>query len=300
MRILLLVILANLFIFRNTTAARESNDSTQSRSPHVAIHVIKKPSQKGQFYFYWGYNRSWFGKSDIHFSGPNYDFTVYDVVAKDRPSKFSSVYFKPSTIWIPQLNYRLGYYITNRVAVSFGVDHMKYVMVNDQNVIMSGVIGKEASEKYQGAYLRKEVKLTEDFLRFEHTNGFNLVSLEFDYRLPIVSLFRSRLNLSLNSGFGGIWLVTKTDVRVFGDGLDNDQHVAGFTLTGKLGPKITWKNKIFLMSEFKSGYAVLPFVLIKNAAPERADHNLMFYENYVVAGYQFRLWKKKDNHVEEP
>ena len=40
-------------------------------------------------YVYWGYNRSFFTNSDIHFHGNGYDITVYNVVAKDRPEKFS-------------------------------------------------------------------------------------------------------------------------------------------------------------------------------------------------------------------
>ena len=90
-------------------------------------------------------------------------------------------------------------------------------------------------------------------------------------------------------GIGGIWIVTKTKVKVLGDGLDNDFHVAGFTLIGKTGPRLTYKKKIFLSGEIKSGYASLPSVLIKNSEPEIGDHNLLFFEYYVVAGINFRL-----------
>ena len=36
---------------------------------------------KGKFYVYWGGNRDNYAKSDIHFTGNNYDFTLYDVTA---------------------------------------------------------------------------------------------------------------------------------------------------------------------------------------------------------------------------
>jgi hypothetical protein len=39
----------------------------------------------------------------------------------------------------------------------------------------------------------------------------------------------------------------------------------------------------------KGGYATIPSVLIKNAAPEIGDHNLMFLEYYVVAGVNFMV-----------
>ena len=94
-------------------------------------------------------------------------------------------------------------------------------------------------------------------------------------------------------GKSGIWVVIKTDVRVFGDGLDNDFHVAGYTLVGKTGPRLEFKNRIFLAGELKGGYASLPAVLIKNDAPEIGDHNLSFLEYYVALGVNFRLRKKK-------
>ena len=40
--------------------------------------------RRGEFYFYWGWNVSWYGKSDINFKGKDYDFTLFDVRAKDR------------------------------------------------------------------------------------------------------------------------------------------------------------------------------------------------------------------------
>jgi hypothetical protein len=50
--------------------------------------------------------------------------------------------------------------------------------------------------------------------------------------------------------------------------------------------------KFFLSAEIKSGYVTLPYVLIKNAAPEVGDHNLGFFEYYIVAGINFSINKK--------
>lgn len=248
--------------------------------------------RKGSFTFYWGYNRSYFSKSDIHFTGPNYDFTVYDVVSHDRPSKFAfKTYLHPTHLWIPQYNFRFGYFITDRFHISFGTDHMKYVMDHDQSVKISGVISAEASAKYAGAYLNEEIKLTRDFLTFEHTDGLNLTTVEADYLLPLASLWRKRININLNGGVGGIWMVTRTDVRVFGDGFNNDFHIAGFSMSAKAGPRIDLFKHFFVTAELKAGYVTLPWVLIKNSAPMHADHNFTFIQYYVAAGGYFRLWK---------
>ncbi len=99
----------------------------------VASHAQDAPPRekalaKGQWFLYWGYNRSWFTNSDIRFEGDDHDFTLRDVRAHDRPVGFDAkTYFSPASIWIPQYNYRIGYFLRDRWSLSLGMDHMKYV-----------------------------------------------------------------------------------------------------------------------------------------------------------------------------
>src|SRR3954468_8835239 len=58
---------------------------------------LKLKTKKGQFYISWGYTKCKFSKSTIHFENTsqkfnerrglpdNYDFTIYNVTASDRP-----------------------------------------------------------------------------------------------------------------------------------------------------------------------------------------------------------------------
>jgi len=80
--------------------------------------------EKGKFYINWGYNISWYNKSDIHFSGQGHDFILYDVVAYDRPSELSFDYINPTTWSIPQFNFRFGYFISDKLSISAGWDHL--------------------------------------------------------------------------------------------------------------------------------------------------------------------------------
>ena len=253
--------------------------------------------KKNKFYFYWGYNRAYYSKTNLHFNGLAYDFTLYKLTAHDRPSKFGWVYFNPATISIPQYNYRFGYFITNNLSVSGGIDHMKYVIDQEQMTTISGVVTPEASQTYAGTYLHQPIQLTKDILMFEHTNGFNLASIEFEYLMHLANISR-RFALKWNTGCGGIWIIPKTDVRVFGSGLDNDFHIAGYTFEGKTGPRLEYKNKFFFALETKCGYASLPYVLIKNSAPEVSDHNVIYYEWYGAAGIYFNLHLKKKKRNE--
>ena len=59
---------------------------------------------KGKFYIFWGGNRDSYSKSDIHFTGNNYDFTVQDAVADDKPKGWHIDYINPSRMTIPQTN----------------------------------------------------------------------------------------------------------------------------------------------------------------------------------------------------
>jgi hypothetical protein len=250
-------------------------------------------SQKGSAYFYWGYNRASFSPSNIYFRGPDFSFTVYDAAAHDRPTKFGAVYFKPSTISIPQNVYRAGYFVTNRLHLSIGNDHMKYVVDPDQEVVFSGNIAPTASEKYAGNYLSDTIGLTDDFLRFEHTNGLNSVSLDLEYLLPIAKLWNGKVKIGWNNGLGGIWIVTRTDSRIFESQFNNDFHVSGFAFHGKMGPRIDLGKHLFCMLEVRGGFVSLPWIQLRNEAPYSAEQNFFFLERYAALGIKHQFKRKK-------
>jgi hypothetical protein len=154
----------------------------------------------------------------------------------------------------------------------------------NQTVNISGYISPEASEAYAGDYLNKPTAVTPDFLSFEHTDGLNLLSLDLEYTLPMFSFFQNKLRVDLNGGVGGVWMIPRTDVRVFGYGLNNNYHLAGYSMTVKAGPQIEFFKHYFLRAQTKVGYVTLPDILIHNDAPDRADQNFSFMEFYVVAG----------------
>ncbi|MEZ4921109.1 MAG: hypothetical protein R2792_18560 [Saprospiraceae bacterium] len=243
-----------------------------------------------KFYFYWGYNRASFAPTNLHFTGPKYDFSLYDVQAHDRPTPFKpKVYFGPTTLWIPQYNIRMGYFFKPRWSVSFGVDHMKYVMDANQTLRLSGIITPEASDKYAGTYLNELKEISPDFLQFEHSDGLNLSTFEVAYHLPLLNWPTGAIEWY--NGLGALWVVTRTDVRVFGDGLNNDFHVAGYSLSAKSGLRFTFFKRFFFLFENKMGYMSLPSVLIKNDAPEIADHNIVFGEKTAALGVRFNFKK---------
>ena len=69
---------------------------------------------KGNVNLFWGWNRGWFTDSDIHFTGENYDFILYDVQANDRQSPIGfDPYLNPVKLTVPQTNFRVGYFLSD-------------------------------------------------------------------------------------------------------------------------------------------------------------------------------------------
>lgn len=250
---------------------------------------------KGHFFLYWGYNRAGFSKSNIHFKGPEYDFTLMDVNAKDQQEKLTfNKYFKLNHITIPQYNYRLGYWIRNNLSVSVGLDHMKYVVVQDQTVGIDGYINPRGNYTEHSTFSGDdEIKLTKDFLKFEHTDGLNYLSAQVDY-LPVTwMIVPEKIEVSpvVNAGLGVY--IPKTDVTLFGYRMDNEFHIAGWGASLMGGVHIEFWRILFFRAGFKLGYANLPDVLTTGESYDRADHQFVFYQGFGVLGANFILFKTK-------
>lgn len=247
-------------------------------------------SNKGSAFVYWGYNWSGYSKSNISFSGNGYSFWLKDVEATDRPSKFTAEgYFKPSRITTPQYNVRVGYNLKNRLTLSVGMDHMKYVIVGNQTVLANGQIAIEDSTQYNANFNNTPIKIGNDFLKFEHTDGLNYASVDLEYTLPLISIFNDKLQIDWTSGIGAGLVIPKTEVRLFNKGINNKFHLSGVGYSAKSGLKFNLFNNFFVLAQAKVGYLTLPNVLINEDANNQASHNFGFAEYYGAVGYQFRL-----------
>lgn len=266
--------------------------STAQDSTKTAF--FKRPNREtrsGQFYFFWGYNRSAYTKSDIHVHGPEYEFTVYGAIAHDRPTPLGDeAYYNPTLITIPQFNFRLGYMINEKWSVSLGWDHMKYVMDQNQVAEVSGYINHPDYTLYNGTYLRQKMTLSEDFFKFEHTDGLNVTSLDVERRFHLVSNKRKTLGLYAFAGGGTGIVVPRSDVRVVTQGLNNNWHISGYHLNGTAGLRLEFLRNGFLQFANRSGYVNLPNVLIQNDSDHRIDHHFFFTEWYGSIGMYFKVF----------
>lgn len=249
---------------------------------------------KGRMFIFWGWNRGNYSKSDITFKGDDYYFTLNNVTAEDKPKPFGIYYFQPNEITIPQTNFRVGYFFHDNYNVAIGVDHMKYVMRNDQTVKMSGNINDGSD--YSGIYNNDDVFLDEDFLTFEHTDGLNYVNVEvnrFDTVDNWIGFSVKNIDINLTEGVGFGLLYPKTNTKLLGNERYDEFHVSGYGMSAHVGLDITFFKYFFIQYTFKAGYINMQDIRTTANTSDSASQHFTFLENMYVFGAKFNLTKNK-------
>lgn len=272
------------------TLSQSFNSFSQEMSN--IIQPIK--GNKGKMYIFGGWNRAHFSNSDIRFRGENYDFTLKNVVAYDRQTPFAlDPYFQITKLSIPQTNLRIGYFISEHYNISFGVDHMKYVMEQNQAVKIKGKISV-AGTKYDGVYNNSDIILTDDFLTFEHTDGLNYLNLAISHVDNIFDFNKLRIkNFEINftEGVGIGALMPRTNTQLLNKKRYDQYHLAGYGLDAKIGLNILFYKHFFIQSELKGGYINMPDIRTTESKSDKAAQHFFYVQNNIVFGTLFRLTK---------
>ncbi len=246
-----------------------------------------KASKKGNFYFYWGWNWDAFTNSDIRFKGEDYDFTLQEVKARDKQFPFEGeTYLNIGRMTIPQYNFRLGYYFNDNWEISFGADHMKYVMQQNQFVRINGFIG-EAYGDFAGTYRGEAIQMTRDFLQFEHTDGLNYLNLELRRADEVFNYKNFQLNVLEGLGLGA--LVPKTNTVLLGKERYDEFHTSGFGISAVLALNFSFYRYFFLQSEFKSGYINMPSIRTTAKLMDSAQQSFFFAQINGLIGFRIPL-----------
>lgn len=262
-KIVLLLALCSPFLF-------SQNDSEKTRT-------------KG-LYLNWGYTKAVYSKSSIHLrnrtgSGRdnNYDFTVYNVTAHDRPDfkKINDVV----NMTIPQFVIRLGYQLNRKWTIEMSYDHTKYVVDDYQVARVKGDIDGVPIDEMR-------VLDPYTFLHFEHTDGANFWMLnavrQFNLYEPS---HRFLLSWVVKPGAGVVF--PRTDVTLFGHELNNNWKVAGWIAGLETGFRIQFLRHGFFELVARGSYAnyVNAFVLGKGHG--KASHHFYAAQLTGALGYQF-------------
>jgi hypothetical protein len=247
--------------------------------------------KKGKFFISWGGNRETYSKSDIQFKGTDYDFTIYDVSAHDKPKGWHIDYINPGRMTIPQTNLRLGYFVNDHYSVALGVDHMKYVM--NQGITVNYTGNYPNRNSYGEAVGNNQVLLTEDFLTFEHTDGLNYVNTEVSRHDDISKFFKiidtDKIQVNVTEGIGLGVLYPKTNAKVFNKQRHDDFHVSGYGASIKAGLNLTFFKHFYIQTEVKGGYINMPDIQTTFSATDSASQDFFFFQKIIAFGGIFRV-----------
>ena len=252
----------------------------------------KQTQQKGALYFYWGYNRSIYTKSDIHFTGDGYDFKILKATADDRPSTDFKTYINPKTLSVPQFNIRLGYYYKHKWDISFGYDHMKYVMTDYQDAAISGNISPEANAYLNGQFDNQVYTIFPRMIHYENSNGLNYLSIQLN---NTKTLYRTRsrkirLQRRLGLGLGGI--ITQTDFQWSGQKYHTNLKITGAGVSLHTGLRLDLINRFFVQSNWSTGFIYLPHLQTIAGTNNYASQKFIYADWQLLGGVVFYLRTK--------
>ncbi|WP_264551312.1 hypothetical protein [Flavobacterium sp. N2038] len=266
---------------------------------------------KGKFFVMWGGNRESYSKSDVNFRGKDYNFTVDNMSAHDKPKGWHVDYVNPVNMTIPQTNLRLGYFFSDHYSVTIGVDHMKYVMTQNQIANVTGNINLPADQDgsiYNGVYNNTPVDMSQGgaveggmpagstgtpFLIYEHTDGLNYINTEvsrFDdvskwFGLPNID----KVQINLTEGLGIGLLYPKTNTTLLGKERHDDFHVSGYGVSAKAGLNITFFKHFYIQGELKGGYINMQDIRTTTSSEDKASQDFFFFQRIIAVGGIFRI-----------
>ena len=244
----------------------------------------KQITQPGSMYFYWGYNRSIYAKSTIHFTGDNYDFIVHKAKAHDNPSTSFKQYVNITTISVPQFNIRVGWYRNNKWDFSFGYDHMKYLMTDGQEAMLTGQIPQSENQYLNGKFSGEYYKLPRKAIHYENSNGLNYITFQTTYNQL---LYRTKernfaVRGRLGIGLGGV--ITQTDFMWNDTFYHTLLKITGFGASIHTGLRLEFFNRFFAQSNWSTGVINLPHLQTIAGTNNYAKQKLVYADWQLVAG----------------
>jgi hypothetical protein len=263
----------------------------------IAIQEKYAAHNKGKFFVMWGGNRESYSKSDVTFKGKDYNFTVDNMTAHDKPKGWHIDYINPANMTIPQTNLRFGYFFSDHYSVTIGVDHMKYVMTQDQTANVTGFVDLPEGQDgavHNGIYKNTPVNFTDEtFLTYEHTDGLNYINTEVSrhddvskwLNLPNIDKFQ----INLTEGIGGGVLYPKTNTKLLGKDRHDDFHVSGYGVSAKAGINLTFYKHFYIQGELKGGYIYINYIKTTVSNEDSASQHFMYFQRIIAVGGIFRI-----------
>ena len=185
-------------------------------------------------------------------------------------------------------------FITDNHEISLGLDHMKYVVQQNQKVHISGEINNSGDTLYNGIYDDNEIDINynfqekEGFLAFEHSDGLNYINIECR-RFDNILTFK-QFGVNLTEGIGIGFLLPRTNASLLGQARYDQFHLAGYGFNAVVALNLSYK-RCFIQSELKGGFINMPDIRTTEYKSDRASQHFLFTQLNFLVGYSFSLSK---------
>lgn len=233
-----------------------------------------KSSKKGTFYLALGSHRIFYTPSDIRVirgTSPSFDFTLYDVKAKDE----GGLRWKTA----PEFTYTIGYYFNRKkFGIEYQYDHIKYFVKQGQRVRLKGTIN--------GEQVNKDTTLTPDFFQMEHSDGGNYAMVNFVKWFPLATDKNKAPFIDLMAKAGVGILNPKTNTTIMGIHRDDRYYFSGYVMGVETGLRVHFLKHFFITGSFKGAFANYNHFLIDQGFGQHRFYSGAF--NYLLGG-QFPL-----------
>jgi hypothetical protein len=249
-----------------------------SLSSYSQITAVTSSGGIGKLWMQFGYNRAYFFPGDITFQGQGYNFTVSKAQANDDWE------FAGADHWdtqMPQFTYRLGYFFNSEEmwGLEAGYTWVNYVLPVNAKVKVKGNI--------HDTLVDGDAYLTEDFLRYAHTNGSGYAELKLVKGFLIYGNRNYNHMFFALGKFGGGVAITRTAASVLGKKEQNDFNLSGFTGTLESMVKYTYKSHWNIETGLKGDF--VDYTNVLTAEKGNATHYVISLHWILAVGFEVRL-----------
>ncbi len=243
-----------------------------------------KWKNKNSFFFFQGTNATHYTRSNVHFEGNGFDFTIKNAIGVDRPDILGGFKVLGGNTREPY-NFYLGYFITDVLAIMIGLEHMKYFLVDNSTVSVEGKIEPSISVEHAGNYNGEKKSIVRNFVYLDHTDGLNNVPIDVLYFKTLLKKF-DFLSIDVFAG-GGIGIMPNvTNSSVFGIRKDNELYVSGYSISTLLGLRIVFVKIFSIGLMMRFSYIDLVNIPIHESLNGKASQRFFSTQRVLFIGFQ--------------
>jgi hypothetical protein len=223
-------------------------DAAMLRQAPASVQPRTKTSTSGrEFFASWGYNGDSYTTSDLHINQRSLDNDFTLVAVRARDSKSWTKLFSHS-LFVPQYNLRAGMFFNDKWGVEVALDHMKWIVRQDQRVHITGTLN--------GAAVDREITLTPDVLRYQLNNGANPIFFNVIRRVQLTGEPGRTGHVSFLAKAGGGFAVPHTENVLFGEPNEKGfQFLHGWDVDGGVAVRLHMFRRLYAEFEEKAVYA---------------------------------------------